>query len=118
MNLDRQRHASVRRPGWPMVSFDLRGSVKLHRPLGMSASHAAVELAHTPGRIDPLGPCPPENIRDGNHQEADRNKCDHGALLDTWGTIRIHRQSQASAESVLRSEQPRGARRVLSGRVK
>ena len=99
MNLARQ--SQVREGGRAAdVECNATQSVKLHRPLGMPASHAAVELAHTPRRIDPLGPYPPENIRDGNHQKADRNKCDHGALLDTCGTTIIHRQSQASAESV------------------
>ena len=74
-------------------------SVNLLRPSGMSASHAVVELAHGPGWIDRLvlAPCPPGNIREDNRHEADRNNCDHGALLDTWGTVSIHRQSQASA---------------------
>jgi hypothetical protein len=97
-----QSQARVRRgvPG-SCGRLQVSRSVKLLRPLGMSASHAAVELAHAPGRIDPLGPCPPDNIREDNHQEADRNKCDQGVLLRyLGGIVSIHRQGQASANRV------------------
>ena len=47
--------------------------------------HAAVELAQGPRLLVRLvlAPCRPDNIRDANRQEADRNKCDQGALLAT-----------------------------------
>ena len=71
----------------------------LLRPLGMSSSQAAVELAHGPWWIDRLvlAPCPPGNIHEDNRHEADRNKCDHSALLDTWGTVSIHRETRCVA---------------------